>query len=139
MIIKFLHMLIPVSHGKFRSFLKRKAQEYSCKVIEINEAYTPKTCGNCGKINDKLGSKEFWECPNCGYEHDRGDINGARNIYLRALLDTTYLERTPICIVSSCQQKSIGIGDEILLFNNPIKKEENNSSNSSKSKKPSKK
>jgi len=52
-------------------------------VIEVNEAYTSKTCSYCGNIQN-IGSKKVMKCLSCGATVDR-DLNGARGIYLRAL------------------------------------------------------
>ena len=49
-----------------------------------SEAYTCKQCGNCGVLNDKLGSSETFVCPRCKFSADR-DIHAARNILLRHL------------------------------------------------------
>lgn len=78
---KVSRAMLTWSHYKFKEFLKFKAKEYSCKVIEVNEAYTSKTCGKCGNIYN-IGSKEVWKCKQCGTEHDR-DLNGARNIFIK--------------------------------------------------------
>jgi len=83
---KTARMMMTFSHYKFKQFLKNKAEEYSCTVVDVNEAYTSKTCSFCGKIN-KIGSKKVLKC-NCGTKIDR-DLNGARGIYLRAMLAST--------------------------------------------------
>ncbi len=77
---KVARAMLGWSHYKFKQFLKFKAEEYSCKVIEVNEAYTSKTCGKCGKMQN-IGSKKIMKC-SCGLELDR-DLNGARNIFLK--------------------------------------------------------
>ena len=77
---KVARAMLGWSHYRFKQFLKFKAQEYSCDVIEVNEAYTSKTCGNCGK-QQKIGSKKVLKC-SCGICIDR-DLNGARNIFLK--------------------------------------------------------
>jgi putative transposase len=65
--------------------LKEVAERFTwCHVIETREPYTSKTCGNCGHLNDKLGSNKIFNCPSCAYCADR-DANGARNILLRYL------------------------------------------------------
>jgi putative transposase len=47
---------------------------------EINEAYTSKTCSNCGHVKDKLKlSERIYECFSCNFILDR-DLNAARNI-----------------------------------------------------------
>lgn len=77
---KVARAMLGWSHYKFKQFLKYKAEEYSCNVIEVNESYTSKTCGNCGK-QQNIGSKEVFKC-SCGLVIDR-DLNGARNILLK--------------------------------------------------------
>jgi len=77
--------MLTFAHYRFKMFLKCKAEEYSCKVHEVNEAYTSKTCSYCGKISN-IGSKKIMNC-SCGVKEDR-DINGARGIFLRALAVT---------------------------------------------------
>lgn len=77
---KVARAMLGWSHYRFKQFLKFKAQEYSCEVVEVNEAYTSKTCGKCGKIQN-IGSKKFLKC-SCGLKIDR-DLNGARNIFLK--------------------------------------------------------
>jgi putative transposase len=73
------------SHYRFRERLKTKAELYPwVKVIECEEPYTSKTCGQCGEINAKLGGAKTFQCSKCGYIADR-DVNGSRNILLRYL------------------------------------------------------
>jgi putative transposase len=72
------------SHYLFRSRLIHQAKKYNCNVYTVNEAYTSKTCSNCGLINEKLGSSKTFKCNGCKIEIDR-DINGARGIYLRQM------------------------------------------------------
>lgn len=74
--------MLNFAHFRFKQFLKYKAEELSCIVLDVNEAYTSKTCSYCGKIQ-KIGSKSIFKCK-CGALVDR-DYNGARNILLRAL------------------------------------------------------
>lgn len=56
----------------------------SVLVIRCNESYTSSTCTKCGHIHHKLGGSKIFTCPDCGHKILR-DINGARNIMLRAL------------------------------------------------------
>lgn len=73
------------SHYAFRQLLLNKADLFPwCRIIVCDEAYTSKTCGGCGLINDKLGSNKTFNCKSCGYQADR-DISAARNILLRYL------------------------------------------------------
>jgi putative transposase len=91
---KTARSMLSFAHFRFKSFLKAKAEEYSCEVMDCNEAYTSKTCSYCGKIHN-IGSKKVMRC-DCGANVDR-DGNGARGIFLRALLVTT-----PQVIAGNC-------------------------------------
>lgn len=77
----------------FTSFyLFRQRLEYKCisngnNFIFQNEACTTKTCTRCGDIHSSIGSKKIFNCPNCNLCIDR-DENAARNIYLRAYVET---------------------------------------------------
>jgi putative transposase len=73
-----------LSHYKFKQRLIQKAQYTNCRVVVCSEAYTTKTCGLCGKINNKVGGAKVFDCRKCGATQDR-DVNGARNILLRNL------------------------------------------------------
>ncbi len=80
-----VRMIQSFRHYDFRLRLKDVSKRFDwCHVVETREPYTSKTCGNCGFINDKLGSKKKFECSQCHYCADR-DANGARNILLRYL------------------------------------------------------
>lgn len=73
------------SHYKFQQRLIAKSREYPwCKVAIVDEHYTSKTCGSCGKLHHKLKGKKEFKCPYCKVVMDR-DMNGARNILLRFL------------------------------------------------------
>ena len=74
-----------LSFYKFRTRLIETASFYPSVTIKSgSEAYTSKQCGQCGFINDKLGSNEVFLCPKCGASADR-DVHAARNILLRHL------------------------------------------------------
>jgi putative transposase len=90
---KTCRSLLTWSHGKFLELLSYKAKEYSSKLFIQNESYTSKTCSFCGKIN-KIGSKKILKC-SCGTVVDR-DFNGARGIFLRAMIDHPELNK--LCI-----------------------------------------
>jgi putative transposase len=88
-------MLLTLNHYKFKEFLKNKALELGKKVIDVNEAYTSKTNNFTGEVDNKLGGKKFIKVGD--YRIDR-DVNGARGIYLRALVDSPSLfSRACIC------------------------------------------
>ena len=71
-----------LSHYKFRQRLKEKCVARGNNLFVINEAYTSKTCGRCGRINQNLGANKTFTCPYCSYITDR-DVNGGRNMLLR--------------------------------------------------------
>lgn len=80
---KTARSMLTFAHYRFKEFLKTKAEEYDCNVIEVSEAYTSKTCSYCGEMQE-IGSKKIFRCKSCGAVVDR-DLNGARGIYLRSL------------------------------------------------------
>ena len=82
---KTARMLGALSHYSFRQALIHKAKFYEdTHVILVNEAYTSRTCGRCGWIDEKMGSKPVFKCKRCLIRILR-DQNGARNIALRYL------------------------------------------------------
>ena len=77
--------MVTWSHYRFQMRLLNKAREYPwCQVVIVSEAYTSKTCGKCGTINNKLGGSKVFKCGSCGLVCDR-DKHAARNILLRYL------------------------------------------------------
>ena len=79
--------ILNFSHGKFRERMKYECWKHGKKLILLNEAYTTKCCTSCGWKNNKVGNKDVFICKNqyCNmYSIDR-DVNGARNICLKAL------------------------------------------------------
>lgn len=72
--------LLKLSHYKFRQYLILNAKKYKCKINEINEYMTSKTCHNCKKIKKDLGGSKIYECKKCKIKIDR-DINASINIY----------------------------------------------------------
>lgn len=82
---KTARAMVTWAHYRFQTRLVNKTREYRwCKVAIVSEAYTSKTCGRCGKINNKLGGNKVFRCPACGLVCDR-DKHAARNILLRNL------------------------------------------------------
>lgn len=75
-------MMNTLSHYKFKEMLRNKMKLRKGELIDCGEEYTSKTCGNCGRLNHKLGAKKVFECENCKIKIDR-DINGARNILIK--------------------------------------------------------
>lgn len=82
---KTARSMCTLSHYSFLQRLRYKSHEYPhCNLIETTEEYTSKTCGSCGYIDRKLGSKKEYKCSLCKVRIDR-DANGARNILLKYL------------------------------------------------------
>lgn len=77
-----------LGHYKFRSCLKDKCQTRGVVYQEINESYTSKTCTCCGILND-VGSSETYKCGCQETSWDR-DVNGARNILLKAISESYF-------------------------------------------------
>ena len=74
--------MLTLSHYKFKERLIHKAKMWNRRLLIVSEAFTSKTCGHCGTINEKLGSNKTFKCNNCDLIVDR-DINGARNVIIR--------------------------------------------------------
>lgn len=70
------------SHFHFRERLAFKCRERGSKLVVVNEAWTSKTCSNCGKVKHDLGKAKVFHCEHCSSTFDR-DVNGAKNIFLK--------------------------------------------------------
>jgi putative transposase len=86
---KSARAMLTWSHFRFKQLLKAMADRFGVLVVETNEAYTSKTCGQCGAIHTKLGGSKTFKCSTCGHVVDR-DWNGAFNIMLKALAGTPF-------------------------------------------------
>lgn len=82
--------MVTLSHYRFKQTLKHQAAKYGSVVVDVTEEYTSKTCSKCGHVHTKLGGSKKFKCPECGHTLDR-DLNGAFNILLKALRDTSEL------------------------------------------------
>src|SRR6266498_4523050 len=84
---KTVRKIMSWTHTRFRNQLISKAEEFGKIIItSISEAYTSKTCSHCGYIKRNLGGNKVFRCNRCRLQINR-DLNGARGIFLRALLD----------------------------------------------------
>ena len=88
---KSVRQMLTLSHYKFKTFLKHKAFEMGKVVIDVNEAYTSKTVSWTGEIVPNLGGAKIIKSKLTGEKMPR-DWNGARGIFLRALVDTPSLK-----------------------------------------------
>lgn len=69
-------------HCEFLDMLIEKSKSCEMKILEVNEAYTSKTCSNCGDLHKNLGNKDIYKCESCKVIIGR-DINASKNIMLR--------------------------------------------------------
>ena len=71
---------------EFRERLKNKCKERHVLFIEQNESWTSKTNSFSGEVIENLGGREFFNYQ--GLRINR-DVNGSRNILLRAMRDNS--------------------------------------------------
>lgn len=71
---------------EFKERLKLKCKEIGITFIESSEAFTSRTNSFTGELIENLGSKEKFEFDNILVDRD---INGARNILIRAMRDAS--------------------------------------------------
>ena len=71
---------------EFKERLKQKCKECGVLYVEQNESYTSKTNSFTGELMSNLGSKEWFMYD--GIKVHR-DLNGARNILIRAMRDSS--------------------------------------------------
>ena len=83
--------LLTFAHYRFKQFLKHKAKENGSVVVDVCEAYTSKTVSWTGEIR-AIGSAKTIRSALDGLVMDR-DMNGARGIFLRALVDTPWMRQ----------------------------------------------
>ena len=86
---KTARTMLSFRHYEFKKRLKWKAWQRGAVVLDVNEAYTSKTCSWDGSIKSNLGGASIIRDGN-GFGMDR-DVNGARGIFLRALGDSPFL------------------------------------------------
>jgi putative transposase len=79
---KIARKMYNLSYYTFKRRLKETAAIYGVEIIERSEAYTTKTCTNCGQINNNVGNSEIFNCSICGLIIGR-DMGAARNIFLK--------------------------------------------------------
>ncbi len=82
---KTVRMMLTFTHYQFKQILKWKASLTGRSVVDCCEAYTSKTHPQTGEIRNVGGAK--WIRLTDRSRADR-DIVGARNILLRALVDS---------------------------------------------------
>lgn len=70
------------THANFKKILMKHAIQHNTFIYLCDEAFTSKTCTNCGFANEQLKRAKIFNCPNCKIVYDR-DIGAARNIFLK--------------------------------------------------------
>jgi transposase len=85
---KTARAMLTWAHFRFKQHLLHKIREYPwCRVVLVNEAYTSKTCSECGYIHrGRFRRYDTFQCGACTNVVDR-DWNGARGIWLRFLTE----------------------------------------------------
>jgi putative transposase len=86
---KTARQMLTLSHYQFKKHLEWKAWEQGkVALTSINEAYTSKTVSWTGEVKKIGGNRTIKDAD--GNQMNR-DLNGARGIFLRALVDTPWL------------------------------------------------
>jgi putative transposase len=86
-----VRQMLTLSHYQFKKFLQHKAFEAGEFLLEVNEAYTSKTVSWNGEIVHNLGGAKVIKSSDGRFMNR--DLNGARGIFLRALVDTPWLNQ----------------------------------------------
>lgn len=89
---KTVRAMMSLAHSRFREILQRQCRMYGSHMLLISEEYTSKTCPSCGRLHETLGGRKVFRCPSCGYQAPR-DANGAFNIMLKAMTDSSALQK----------------------------------------------
>lgn len=84
---KTVRSMLTFSFYQFVQRLKHVATQKHKRIIEVNESYTSKTASWTGEVVN-IGSSKFITSQNQTVDRD---LNGARGIYLRALVDRPWL------------------------------------------------
>ena len=82
---KTVRSLLSFAHYRFKQFLKHKAFEYGKQVLDVCEAYTSKTHPETGDVKNIGSAKRIRLLSGLWVNRD---LVGARNILLRALVDS---------------------------------------------------
>jgi putative transposase len=100
---KTVRSLLTWAHYQFKERLKIVAAQHGKTVVEVNEAYTSKTCSWSGEIVN-IGSSECIRGSD-GIQMHR-DMNGARGIFLRALAELPMLADVQRTLVTNANNLS---------------------------------
>jgi len=87
--------MLTFAHYRFKLFIKHKAFEYGKKVVDVCEAYTSKTHPQTGEIKNVGSAKSIKLLDESWVNRD---WVGARNILIRALVDTSgFIRAVNVC------------------------------------------
>ena len=79
---------------QFLTLLSVKAEWAARTYVEVNPAYTSKTCSVCGNIEYDFGSAKTFLCSQCSHKEDR-DTNAAKNIFALGIQCVGAIPRSP--------------------------------------------
>lgn len=65
--------------GQLCMFLRYKAQETGCQVVEVDPAWTTQACSQCGTLNPRAPRLKTYTCHRCGHVEPR-KANAAKSI-----------------------------------------------------------
>jgi putative transposase len=82
---KTVRAMLTLGHYTFQTKLKTYADSRGRTLTIVDESYTTKTCGRCGRVNEKVKGNKFFKCEKCLLKLDR-DVHAARNICLKTLM-----------------------------------------------------
>lgn len=94
---KSVRSMLTFAHYRFKQFIKHKAFEHGKRVVDVNEAYTSKTHPETGEVKSIGGAKYIKLLSG---ERVNRDLVGARNIMLRALVDTPQSSDWQLTVIS---------------------------------------
>jgi len=95
---KTVRAMLTWAHFRFKERLKVVASEHGKTIVEVDEAYTSKTCSWSGEMVN-VGSSERIRGSDGIVMHR--DVNGARGIFLRALAELPALESLQRALVNN--------------------------------------
>ena len=100
---KTVRSMLTWAHFQFKQRLRVVAEQSGKVVIEVNEAFTSKTCSWSGEIV-QVGSSEYIRGSDGLIVHR--DVNGARGIFLRALAELPLLDTLQHALVTNTDHLS---------------------------------
>lgn len=100
---KSVRSMLTLSHYRFKERLRQKCVALGKVLVDCCEAYTSKTVSWTGEVIYNLGGRKEIKSKITGDVMDR-DINAARGILLRALVDSPLEFYAPCMAIDCCEQ-----------------------------------